>query len=186
MPPLRLAKAHRAYAMEYVRSMWPETIQLFGAETARFLAGGGARLVGLQLFQQLAAVLGADDGFGPFLVRLAEAQGDSAGYADGVFDKGSWRLMDGVEAHPMLVEIWTCLLQGMAAAYDRNLTVTRTGALEQGGFLSPGLPFGETVRVSLRSDLPLAQAKTKTAAEAGADVAKDFEAAGNEEKKPAQ
>ncbi len=37
--------------------------------------------------------------------------------------------------------------------------LTRTGALEQGGFLSPGLPFGETVRVSLRPDLPLAQAK---------------------------
>jgi len=37
--------------------------------------------------------------------------------------------------------------------------LTRTGALEQGGFLTPGLPFGETVRISLRPDLPLAQAK---------------------------
>jgi len=39
--------------------------------------------------------------------------------------------------------------------------LTRTGALEQGGFLSPGLPFGETVRIALRPDLPLAQAKAE-------------------------
>lgn len=128
-PPLRLAKAHRAYAMEYVRSAWPETIQLFGAETARFLAGGGARLVGLQLFRPLADVLGADDGFGPFLVRLAEAQGDTASYAGGMFDMVTFRLLYGVEPHPALGEIWTCLLQGLAAACDRHLTVTRAGPL---------------------------------------------------------
>jgi putative ABC transport system permease protein len=39
--------------------------------------------------------------------------------------------------------------------------LTRTGALEAGGFLQPGLPFGETVRISLRPDLPLAQAKAE-------------------------
>jgi len=39
--------------------------------------------------------------------------------------------------------------------------LTRTGALEQGGFLQPGLPFGETVRIALRPDLPLAQAKAE-------------------------
>jgi putative ABC transport system permease protein len=37
--------------------------------------------------------------------------------------------------------------------------LTRTGALEQGGFLQPGLPFGETVRISLRPDLSLEAAK---------------------------
>lgn len=37
--------------------------------------------------------------------------------------------------------------------------LTRTGALEAGGFLTPGLPFGETIRVSLRPDVPLAAAK---------------------------
>lgn len=126
-PPIRLAKAHRAYAMEYVRSAWPETIQLFGGETARFLAGGGARLVGLQLFQPLAEVLGTEGGFGAFLVRLAEAQGDTATVSGDAFEMGSWRLMQGVEPHPMLAEIWTCLLQGLGAAFDRDLVVTRAG-----------------------------------------------------------
>jgi putative ABC transport system permease protein len=37
--------------------------------------------------------------------------------------------------------------------------LTQTGALEAGGFLQPGLPFGETVRIALRPDLPLAEAK---------------------------
>lgn len=43
--------------------------------------------------------------------------------------------------------------------------LTRTGALEAGGFLQPGLPFGETVRISLRSDLPLAAAKADVRAQ---------------------
>ncbi|MBW8811910.1 MAG: FtsX-like permease family protein [Caulobacterales bacterium] len=37
--------------------------------------------------------------------------------------------------------------------------LTRTGALEQGGFLTPGLPFGETVRVALSPNIDLAWAK---------------------------
>ncbi len=39
--------------------------------------------------------------------------------------------------------------------------LTQTGALQAGGFLTPGLPFGETVRVALRPDLPLADAKAQ-------------------------
>lgn len=37
--------------------------------------------------------------------------------------------------------------------------LTRPGALEQGGFLKPGLPFGETVRISLKAGMPLETAK---------------------------
>lgn len=42
--------------------------------------------------------------------------------------------------------------------------LTRVGALERGGFLQPGLPFGETVRISPRPDPPLAQAKAEVRA----------------------
>ena len=35
------------------------------------------------------------------------------------------------------------------------------GALEEGGFLKPGLPFGETVRVALRPGLELPAAKAE-------------------------
>jgi putative ABC transport system permease protein len=37
--------------------------------------------------------------------------------------------------------------------------LTRAGALEQGGFLQPGLPFAETVRISLKPNVELAAAK---------------------------
>lgn len=39
--------------------------------------------------------------------------------------------------------------------------LTQAGALEAGGFLKPGLPFGETVRVALRPGLELAAAKAE-------------------------
>lgn len=39
--------------------------------------------------------------------------------------------------------------------------LTRPGALEEGGFLNPGLPFGETVRIALRPGLELPQAKAE-------------------------
>lgn len=41
--------------------------------------------------------------------------------------------------------------------------LARTGALEQGGFLSPGLPFGETARIALRPGVEVAQAKAMLA-----------------------
>lgn len=39
--------------------------------------------------------------------------------------------------------------------------LTQAGALEAGGFLKPGLPFGETVRVALKPGLELAAAKAE-------------------------
>jgi hypothetical protein len=57
-PAERLSKAHRAYAMEYVRSALPACVDLFGAEAAGFLAGGAARLVGMQLYAETATALG--------------------------------------------------------------------------------------------------------------------------------
>lgn len=43
--------------------------------------------------------------------------------------------------------------------------LAQTGALQAGGFLTPGLPFGETVRIALRPDLPLADAKAQVRAD---------------------
>lgn len=42
--------------------------------------------------------------------------------------------------------------------------LTRVGALEAGGFLQPGLPFAETVRISLRPGLSLEDAKAQVRA----------------------
>lgn len=42
--------------------------------------------------------------------------------------------------------------------------LTRTGALEAGGFLTPGLPFTETVRIALAEQIPLDRAKAEVRA----------------------
>ncbi|MBL8554887.1 MAG: FtsX-like permease family protein [Phenylobacterium sp.] len=39
--------------------------------------------------------------------------------------------------------------------------LTRVGALEQGGFLKPGLPFGETARIALKPGTPLEAGKAQ-------------------------
>ena len=80
-PEERLAKAYRNYAMEYVRSSLPETIQLWGTDTAMFVAGGTGRLVGMQLYRRIADELGTPKGrdaatFADFMARFAAAQGD--------------------------------------------------------------------------------------------------------------
>ncbi|MDR3533333.1 MAG: hypothetical protein P4L90_22585 [Rhodopila sp.] len=136
-PPERLAKAHRAYAMEYVRSALPACIDLFGAETARFLAGGAARLVGMQLYAETAAALdlppdGSPAGFARFMATLAEAQGDLVHIApgpDGIMVRQTgWKLMADVPApHPAVLDCWAVLLDGALAAHNHRLPMRREG-----------------------------------------------------------
>lgn len=58
----------------------------------------------------------------------------------------------------------TAILEGEPDRLSRGFALgarvlADRGALQAGGFLAPGLPFGETVRVALRPDVPLAKAK---------------------------
>ncbi len=136
-PPERLAKAHRAYAMEYVRSALPELLQAFGPEAARFLGGGAARLVGMQMYPEISAGLGISPGLGAagfarFMARLAEAQGDRVtSETDGagvIMRQEGWALMRDVpEAGPVLLECWAGLLEGAAIAHDHRLVLQRDG-----------------------------------------------------------
>lgn len=137
-PEERLARAHRGYAMEYIRSSLPELLHAFGPDTARFLGAGAGRLVGMQMYDEVAAGIGlagiARDpgGFGRLLVVLAEAQGDRATLSadpDGiVVRQDGWRLMDGVaDAGPVVMECWAALLEGLAAAHHPRMKLRRDG-----------------------------------------------------------
>lgn len=142
-PAERLARAHRSYAMEYMRSSLPELLHAFGPDTARFLGAGAARLVGMQMYAETAAALGVPAepgpaGFARFMVRLAEAQGDQAVLAmDGpavTVRQVGWRLMAGVpDAGPVVLECWAALLEGAAAAHDPRLVLRRDGMVWQVG-----------------------------------------------------
>jgi hypothetical protein len=84
--PLRLAKASRNYALEYVRNGLCELARVIGEGDARDLGGRAARLIGLQYFAETAAMVGATDAglgaAGHYLLRMFEGMGDSATLVD--------------------------------------------------------------------------------------------------------
>jgi hypothetical protein len=72
------------------------------------------------------------DGFADFMVRLAAAEGDRIDIepapGGAVLRRTGWRLMDGVaDAHPALLDIWSCVHQGALAAHDPRLELRRDG-----------------------------------------------------------
>ncbi len=119
-PAARLMKAKRNYAIAYVRTAIPAAIDLWGGAEAAALLGLSGRLIGMQLYRQVAAALPAGD-FAGFMVALAAAQGDEAEVvAPGVVRQRSWALMQGVQRpHPAAFACWNGLLEGALAAHDR-------------------------------------------------------------------
>jgi hypothetical protein len=135
-PRPRLEKAYRNYAMEYVRTAAPVMVQLFGPEDAGHLLHRTARLIGMQFFPEAAASLGggtaqpfATADFAAFLERTLAAQDDPAtasgqGVSFAVTQQG-WRLMSDVaDYHPACAQVLIGLVEGLAAASGRNVTVS--------------------------------------------------------------
>ena len=79
---LRLAKANRNYAMEYIRNGLCELAGVIGEAETRELGGLAARLIGLQYFPETAGMLGAEDGdvvaAAGYLARMFSGMGDEA------------------------------------------------------------------------------------------------------------
>ena len=127
-PQERLQKVLRNYAMEYITSIVPETLAVLGPEEGGHLAGAAARLVGMQTFDEVAAMLGGvapgASGFAAALLRLARGQGDDAQLEttdDGLFVRQTtWRLMEERNAlAPAVFDAWNELWVGAALAHDR-------------------------------------------------------------------
>jgi hypothetical protein len=142
MPPLdpaawpeeRLERTHRAYALEYVRTMLRVLPEVAGShdELARV-----ARLIGLQYHEALAAELG-------FPTNLSEGSARSAelfarwletvllGHGEDVERDGStvrmkgWRLGEGVALSQQAFKAWNELWVGACAAHDRFLALATT------------------------------------------------------------
>ena len=131
-PAERLLKVERSYAMEYVRSLLPTMLELFGAAEATALVACTARLIGLQFYAETADLLdvagsGADD-FARFLATIAAAQGEEVeivqdGKAAVMVQKG-WKLMAGIAASEDMFDAWNALWQGAASVHNRDLTLT--------------------------------------------------------------
>lgn len=134
-PKPRLEKAHRNYAMEYVRTATPVMVQLFGPEDAGHLLHRTAKLIGMQFFPEAAAALSIDAqpydvaGFAALLSALLAAQDDPSetvkqGGDITIIQRG-WRLMgDVADYHPACAEMLVGLVEGLAAASGRSISIT--------------------------------------------------------------
>jgi hypothetical protein len=137
-PAERLRKAHRSYAMEYLRTAIPAAIDLFGAAEATALLGLALRQVGMQWHQELASAAGiagrgATD-FAALLAAIATAQGDRVTtQGDDHVAQSSWALMRGTrDLHPAAFTCWNALWQGLLAAHDPRLELAVERRLDLG------------------------------------------------------
>ena len=127
-PAERLAKVERSYAMEYVRSMLPSMLELFGPEEASALVGRTARLIGLQYYDEIARMLdvrgdGARD-FAQLLAAIAAAQGEEVVCDGATVVQSGWRLLYNVTGAEALFGAWNALWEGMAAVHNRDLKLS--------------------------------------------------------------
>jgi hypothetical protein len=126
-PAGRLAKVERSYAMEYVRSMLPSMLELFGPEEASALVGRTARLIGLQFYDELSSLTGTTGdsaaAFAQMLTMLLQAQGEDAACdpVNSVIVQKGWRLMEGIPAGQTLFAAWNALWEGALAVHNRGL-----------------------------------------------------------------
>jgi hypothetical protein len=132
-PKPRLEKAHRNYAMEYVRTTAPVMVQLFGPEEAGHLLHLTGKLIGMQYFDEIAPALGAGRGgvreFAVFLHALLEAQDDASELSEaaGTFElrQSRWKLMADVgDYHPACARVLQGLVEGLAAGCGRGISVS--------------------------------------------------------------
>lgn len=132
-PQTRLAKAHRNYAMEYLRTCLPAAIDLWGPQQAQPFLHLTLRLVGMQHYHETRVALGlnAEDdspqAFADFIERLVLAQGDtcervSSGSAGIRLRQTGWHLMDDLpRLNPAVALSFDGLMQGAMAAHHHRL-----------------------------------------------------------------
>ena len=128
-PEERLRKVERAYAMEYVRSLIPTMLDLFGPDVTRTELGRAARLIGLQFYDETAALLGIEPDsprqFADYLGKLAAAQGEEIQITEEagsiVLRQTGWKLMGGLASNVAAFQAWNALWEGALAVHNRHL-----------------------------------------------------------------
>jgi len=165
-PAERLARTHRRYAMEYVRSMLPVLEELLGATAAWQELGRVARLVGLQYYEETALAraapgpeagrVGSARAFGGWLSAMLSAQGEEVSpesAANAVALRlARWRLAEGLPVAdlPGAFKAWNELWVGACMAHDRFLGIDAVASSADGALAAswrigarPGMSFAE-------------------------------------------
>lgn len=128
-PEERLQKIERAYAMEYVRSLVSTMLELFGPDETRQHLGHVARLIGMQFYDETAALIGTEpqtmEAFAKYLAAIAAAQGEKVKITKGrdsiVIDQTGWRLLNDVTRDPAVFDAWNELWIGALSVHNRRL-----------------------------------------------------------------
>jgi hypothetical protein len=123
---VRLAKANRNYAMEYIRNGLCELAGVIGEEETRELGGLAARLIGLQYFPETAVMVGAEDGdvtaAAEYLSRMFSGMGDPVSVITSgdstLIEQSGLRILRGLEPdeQALVLECWTELWQGAVSS----------------------------------------------------------------------
>lgn len=132
-PELRLEKARRNYALDYIRNGLCELAAVIGAAQAGELGGLAARLIGLQYFAQTAALIGAPDGdlrdAAGYLARMLAGMGDPVeieAHGDEVLVRhGGLRVVRGLDSadRALVLECWAQLWCGAMASQQQMKTL---------------------------------------------------------------
>ena len=139
---LRLAKANRNYAAEYIRNGIRELVGVLGRERTLELGKSAARLTGLQNSRKMAATIGTEDG-GPsavarLLATMFQGMGDDvsierAGDGSGVtIRQTGLRIVRGLTAEERqdLLACWIELWRGIVDAHRSFMDVTVSQAAD--------------------------------------------------------
>lgn len=164
-PAERLQRAHRSYAMAYLRTLLPTLQTVLGAAQAHAELGRVARLIGLQYHAELAAALGFPTNLGAgdrasaltyarWLAAMQRAHGETVELLEDDaaprLRLAGWRLAGDLplEDPPGAFDAWNELWVGACAAHDRFLTLETDRTLHEGRWRIEWrvLPRGEAAR----------------------------------------
>ena len=131
---VRLLKATRNYAVEYIRNGIASLIEVVGDARAEALACRAARLTGLQHYSVMAATIGAVDGgvedAARFLVGMFSGMGDEAkvvdqSSAEAEIKQEGFRVGRGMNgpARSVLFKSWTSLWQGAIGSHRAPMSL---------------------------------------------------------------
>jgi hypothetical protein len=140
-PEDRLQKVLRNYAMEYIRTILPELVRLFGPGDGGALGRITGKLIGMQFYDQTARLLSIGGStamdFAEYLAGMGRAQGDdievSGHGGDVIVRQKGWRLMRGLGPLAMAVfDAWNGLWEGAIGVHNRRLLLEVNRRIDAG------------------------------------------------------
>ena len=133
----RMVKAKRNYAVQYIRSILPAAVSLFGEEEARKIGWETGRLIGMQCYDATAGLIGVErndaPAFARYLGAMLDAGGDKPDVNGAEVTISTWRMMEGRDGvTPACFDAWNALWEGALAVHNRHMKLEVTARMDKG------------------------------------------------------